>query len=65
VFGRFARSLLAGLGVPVENRYGLHPAAEADGSPSPIEVETALDRLRPRRANIQPSPAPAAARTYR
>ncbi len=46
VFGRFARSLLAGLGVPVENRYGLHPAAEADGSPSPIEVETALDRLR-------------------
>jgi hypothetical protein len=46
VFGRFARSLLAGLGVPVENRYGLHPAAEADGSPSLIEVETALDRLR-------------------
>jgi hypothetical protein len=45
-FGRFARSLLAGLGVPVENRYGLHPSAEADGSPSPIEVETALDRLR-------------------
>lgn len=44
-FGRFARSLLAGLGVPVENRYGLHPAAEADGSPSPIEVETGLDRL--------------------
>jgi hypothetical protein len=45
-FGRFARALLAGLGVPVENRYGLHPAAEADGSPSPIEVDTALDRLR-------------------
>jgi hypothetical protein len=45
-FGRFARTLLAGLGVPVENRYGLHPAAEADGSPSPIEVETAFDRLR-------------------
>ncbi len=44
-FGRFARSLLAGLGVPVENRYGLRPAAEADGSPSPIEVETVLDRL--------------------
>jgi hypothetical protein len=44
-FGGFARSLLAGLGVPVENRYGLRPAAEADGSPSPIEVETALDRL--------------------
>jgi hypothetical protein len=44
-FGRFARSLLAGLGVPVENRYGLRPAAEADGSPSPIEVETELDRF--------------------
>jgi hypothetical protein len=44
-FGAFARSLLAGIGVPVENRYGLHPAAEADGSPSPIEVETRLDRL--------------------
>jgi hypothetical protein len=45
-FGRFARSLLAGLGMPVENRYGLHPAAEADGSPSPIEVDMGLDRLR-------------------
>ncbi len=44
-FGQFARSLLAGLGVPVENRYGLHPASEADGSPAPIEAETALDRL--------------------
>jgi hypothetical protein len=45
VFGRFARSLLAGLGVPVENRYGLRPAVEADGSPTPIEVDEALDRL--------------------
>jgi len=45
-FGAFARSLLAGLDVPVENRFGLRPQAEADGSPSPIEVETALDRLR-------------------
>jgi hypothetical protein len=45
-FGRFARTLLAGLGVPVENRYGLRPAPEADGSPAPIEVETALDRFR-------------------
>jgi len=40
-----SRALLAGLGVPVENRFGLHPAAEADGSPSPIEAETAIDRL--------------------
>jgi len=44
-FGGFARSLLAGIGVPVENRYGLRPAAEADGSSSPIETETSLDRL--------------------
>ncbi|MEP9369709.1 hypothetical protein [Xanthobacter sp. VNH20] len=44
-FGGFARSLLAGLGVPVENRFGLRPAAEPDGTPSPIEVESTLDRL--------------------
>jgi hypothetical protein len=45
-FGGFARSLLAGLGTPVENRFGLRPAAEADGLPAPLEVETALDRLK-------------------
>ena len=45
-FGGFARSLLAGLGVPVMNRFGLHPAAEPDGSPSPIEIQHGLDRLR-------------------
>ena len=44
-FGSFARSLLAGLGLPVENRFGLRPAVEADGSPAPIEAETGLDRL--------------------
>lgn len=44
-FGGLARSLLAGLGVPVENRYGLHPRAKEDGSPAPIEVETHADRL--------------------
>lgn len=44
-FGWFARTLLAGLGLPVENRFGLRPKAEADGSPAPIEVETAQDRL--------------------
>ncbi|MEJ0024778.1 MAG: hypothetical protein WDN01_02020 [Rhizomicrobium sp.] len=43
-FGGYARALLAGLGVPVENRFGLHPAAEADGSPAKIEIEAALDR---------------------
>jgi hypothetical protein len=44
-FGGFARSLLASLGVPVENRFGLHPAAESDGSPAAIELESGLDRL--------------------
>jgi hypothetical protein len=45
-FGGFARSALAGLGVPVENRFGLRPAADPDGSPSPILIESHLDRLR-------------------
>ncbi|SAL87466.1 hypothetical protein AWB67_07418 [Caballeronia terrestris] len=44
-FGGFARSLLAGLGVPVQNRFGLRPAIEPDGSPAAIVVEPALDRL--------------------
>lgn len=44
-FGSFGRSLLAGLGVAVENRFGLHPAAEPDGSPVPFEADRALDRL--------------------
>jgi hypothetical protein len=44
-FGGFGRTLLAGLGVAVENRFGLHPAAEPDGLPAPFEAERALDRL--------------------
>lgn len=44
-FGGFARNLLAGLGVPVENRYGLRPAARADGTPAPIERELGRDDL--------------------
>jgi len=32
-FGGFARTLLAGLGVPVDNRLGLRPAAKDDGEP--------------------------------
>ncbi len=44
-FGGFARTLLAGLDVPVENRFGLRPAAEADGSPAPVEAERSLDDL--------------------
>lgn len=44
-FGGFARALLAGLGVPVLNRFGLRPAAGPDGTPAPIDVDAALDRL--------------------
>jgi hypothetical protein len=44
-FGGFARSLLTGLGLPVENRDGLHPRAEEDGSPAPIDVMAQADRL--------------------
>lgn len=44
-FGGFARSLLASLGVPVENRFGLRPAATADGEPAPVEIDHMLDTL--------------------
>jgi len=44
-FGGLARSLLAGLGLPVENRHGLRPKAKEDGSPAPVEVKVEADRL--------------------
>jgi hypothetical protein len=44
-FGGFARTLLAGLGVPVENRFGLRPATAPDGAPAPVEIDRALDEL--------------------
>jgi hypothetical protein len=44
-FGGFARSLLAGLGVPIDNRFGLRPAAAADGTPAAVEIDRALDEL--------------------
>jgi hypothetical protein len=44
-FGGFARTLLAGLGVPVDNRFGLRPAAAPDGVPAPAEIDRALDEL--------------------
>jgi hypothetical protein len=44
-FSGFARSILAGLDVPVENRFGLRPAKLPDGDPAPIECELELDRL--------------------
>ncbi len=31
--------------MPVENRFGLRPAREADGTPALLDVERALDRL--------------------
>jgi hypothetical protein len=43
-FGGLARTLLAGLGVAVENRFGLRPAA-VDGVPAPVEIDRALDEL--------------------
>ncbi|WP_460626793.1 hypothetical protein [Intrasporangium mesophilum] len=44
-FGRYGRSLLAGLDVPVDNRFGLRPAVEPDGSPAAILPELDRDRL--------------------
>ena len=44
-FGGLARTLLAGLGVPVDNRFGLRPAAAADGEPAPVEIDRSLDEL--------------------
>jgi hypothetical protein len=44
-FGSFARTLLAGLGVPIENRFGLRPAATPDGAPTPAEIDRGLDAL--------------------
>jgi hypothetical protein len=44
-FSGFARSILTGLDVPVENRFGLRPATLPDGGPAPIECESDLDRL--------------------
>jgi hypothetical protein len=43
-FGDFGISLLAGLGLPVRNRFGLRPAKLKDGSPAPLEIAAELDR---------------------
>lgn len=43
-FGLYARSLMAGLGAPVENRFGLRPAlAPGTNKPSPLSVARDLD----------------------
>jgi hypothetical protein len=44
-FGGFARTLLAGLGVPIENRCGLRPALTPDGAPAPVDINRSLDEL--------------------
>lgn len=41
--GGFALSLLAALGAPLRNRFGLRPAAAADGKPAPFQM-IAVDR---------------------
>jgi len=42
--GGFARTLLAGIGLPVENRFALNPAPAIDGTPAPLIVYGDLDR---------------------
>src|SRR5262249_21691111 len=43
-FGKYTRSLMAGLGVPVENRYGLRPGVVAGTSKiAPLTVNRDLD----------------------
>lgn len=45
-FGSFGRSLLHGLGIPVENRYGLNPArAEGTNQPAPLSIARDVDTL--------------------
>ncbi|GGQ19902.1 hypothetical protein [Streptosporangium pseudovulgare] len=42
-FGRYTRSLMAGLGLPVENRYGLRPAVMGKGQNVPLSIARDLD----------------------
>ncbi len=45
-FGGFARALLAALGFPIENRYGLCPAKSAkDNAPAPLQIASDLDEV--------------------
>ncbi|TCM13036.1 hypothetical protein EDF56_11660 [Novosphingobium sp. PhB165] len=44
-FGGFARVLLRELGVPVENRFGLRPAAAGDGTPMPADIDRTVDTM--------------------
>jgi hypothetical protein len=43
-FGAFTRSLMAGLGVPIDNRWGLHPAVQGGTNEiAPVSVARDLD----------------------
>ena len=43
-FGGFGRALMKGLGIPVENKFGLNPARDAEGRrPAPLSVAKDLD----------------------
>ena len=44
-FSGFGRSLLEGLGIEVENRFGLNPAKATDGAPGALQIDVAADRL--------------------
>jgi hypothetical protein len=45
-FGKYTRSLMSGLGVPVENRYGLRPATVGSTNKLvPLKVNKDLDKL--------------------
>lgn len=45
-FGLYARSLMKGLGTPVENRYGLRPARDAQKKLAPLSIASDLDTKR-------------------
>lgn len=42
-FGRYTRSLMQGLGIPVENRYGLRPAVSSGRRIAPLTIMRDLD----------------------
>jgi hypothetical protein len=44
--GGFGRSLLAELGYPIANRYGLSPAPDRDGGPAPLDIAHGDDEER-------------------
>ena len=42
-FGLYTRSLMKGLGTPVENRFGLRPARDSDRKLAPLTIAADLD----------------------